>query len=171
MLLFPIPKKYYKLVLLTLADAIRNEEAEKTASSTGTVHPVVQIAESNVQKIPNAVDLQVANPQPGRQGGSAWTLPELSRLRSLLRANSAALTMLNLTATRPGQPVTFTDICKAAQRTPYGARSDIGGLTKLCRNHIGHTELPVTWEKSMAGDGEALYTMSQEMAALWNRTL
>jgi len=78
--------------------------------------------------------------------------------------------MLNLTAANPGRPVRFSDICKAAQRTPYGGRSDIGGLTKLCRNHVGHTELPVSWEKSLAEEGETLYTMTPEMAALWTRS-
>jgi hypothetical protein len=98
------------------------------------------------------------------QGAATWSREEISRLARDQDLRPAARSMLELTASRPGEPVTIEEVLDKSGRSHGGVRADLAVFTRLLKRDYQGKEWPVKVDSS----GTALYTMSHERAEWWN---
>ena len=98
-----------------------------------------------------------------------WTADEMATLASVVK-NEAVLVLLDMTARRPGQWVTFDEFCAHAGRTKRQAMGDLAGFTQLINHRlkkIGHNKdvwpIEVVWNEQ----GSPSYRMPDEIARWW----
>src|SRR5207244_2312236 len=79
------------------------------------------------------------------QGEQAWRAEDVAALKHHPRLHRAAEIMFDLAAKRPGEPVTYADVVKAAAGlSDASVRAALGGLTKLTKRYFGRSTWPVS---------------------------
>jgi hypothetical protein len=81
--------------------------------------------------------------------------------------NAGVRGALDLCARRPGEWVSYTDICEYTGRSRPQLRADLAGLTRLLKKRIGKSSWPfdVVW---MSDKNEYGYRMDDERATWWS---
>jgi hypothetical protein len=136
-----VPRRYYPLVLKTLAQAMAAETPEQPA-------PAGQGSSSST-------------------GDRDWTDDEIIELESML-TRPTIREMLNLTSEHLGKRITFGQVASAARREPRKARGDLAALTKLVRKRFRRNNWPVRVTQAPDGLG---YEAIPEVAAAWKRAV
>jgi len=119
-------------------------------------------------------DEPVIPPEASAEPGShrAWTKDEIATLRREL-GNATVLTLLNLTAERPGEWVTLSEIEHKAGRSHAEARGDLAGFTRLIKRVFatkptGAWPVLFEWKPSPDVETRAQYRMPPDIALWWN---
>lgn len=152
----PVPRRYLPAVIRALAQAMG-------ADGAGGAVPEARAFAATGEPFSN-FNLP-ANTGGGGLREQAWTTTELATLRQLVSNKPAALAMLQLTAARPGEAVSFKAVYETAGVSRESARAGLAGLTKLIRGKFNRNNWPTNFE----WDGEAHYRMSAEVAAMWSQ--
>ena len=102
-----------------------------------------------------------------------WTASEIAILKGDLK-NKTAITLLDMTARRAGQWVTFEELCTEAGRKKREAMGDLAGFTqhiKLRLKKVGSTSKDV-WplDTEWNAKGSPRYRMPVEIAQWWKET-
>lgn len=136
MVLIPVPRKHYWVVM----EALHKAEFQDVTLD--------------------------AEPEQG-----SGKLPEVEYTQADIRllheqiGNPTVLKLLDLTAAKPGAPVTFQELIAEAGRGFGVARADIAGLTRLVRRELHRNNWPVSWE--IGPTGEVTYRMRDDYAGWW----
>jgi len=98
-----------------------------------------------------------------------WTQEEIAELKRTINVTGRA--MMELTSARPGEWVSFEEVCEAAGQTAKAANPYLSGLTRHVRKYYGHSKWPVDYQ---AGPSLGLpygihYRISNEKAEWWNK--
>ncbi len=159
---FPIPRRYFNVVIQALAQAI---EAEAGPVATGSATNSASSADPAVRSATSEAGHADAAPID-------WTKVVTCRqLRRELRA-PGALVMLDLAAGRPNQFVAFQEVVAASGRDSKQARADLGALTKAIKRSFGvsreDAQWPVEVQWAAGGEAQAYYRMTDAVANAWN---
>jgi hypothetical protein len=97
-----------------------------------------------------------------------WTEQDFVRVREIT-SNPTVLALLDLTAKRPGDLVSFAELMEWAARTPAQARGDLAGLTMMVKRHFERSNWPVSvqWIQDAEGKWQAHYVASRAVADAW----
>lgn len=153
---FDAPPAYLPVPLGLLPDMVRHlsELMDGIGESVATLSPPL---------ISPAIPSTMAPPE--------WSEDELRRLLPLLfPQNEVALAVLDMTAAKPGELISFPDACQSTvnKKDVRQGKSGMGALTKVCRK-IGKDKWPVTWHWAEGGENVAYYRMTPEIARLWQK--
>ena len=150
MVLIPVPKGLYNVVIQAIAGAAGSQVAG----------PAQEIAEAGSRTA---------------DAKRPWTRDEIRRLKQLLRApgripgrNETLIALFDVTASQPGQALSFKGLLEQTGRAFGQARADLGGLTRLCMDEFGRSKQdawPLSWET--AESGQVSYRMTDEIAQWW----
>jgi len=98
-----------------------------------------------------------------------WSVADLVALGRV--ANTITRTTLDLCADHPTEPVSLTDIVKAAGLSREVARGHLAGLTMVTKHRFGRRNWPFALEWAADGTQQAFYKMSAETAARWREAV
>lgn len=147
--LVPVPRQALAAVYSALAQALR-------PGTAGT---------------PNEVgNLPAEYLEPGTQEAKRqWWLGErLARLVPDLERFPVVSTILNLTSSQPGEPVSIRNVERESKLTQRRIAAQLAAFTKYCKSSFGRAEWPfeATW---VQGDSRASYVMGAEIAERWRQ--
>jgi hypothetical protein len=147
---FPVPKRYLPAVVHALSTAMQKDDEHSGNDNK-------QIGESA---------------EPSEE--IDWTrIEQCKRLRRELRA-TAALTLLDLTATKPNKWVSFNELVEASGRSRDKARGDLVALTKavkrIYRVPTSQVRKPFETQWKAEGEDQAYYRMSDNVAQAWKQS-
>lgn len=134
-----VPRRFYALVIRTLADALASEASEQGAPPAGGSKP----------------------PAPAAR---EWTADEVRHLKRLV-TNPTARMLMDLACAEAGKRVSFKEVYERAGRSYGQARADLAGFTKLIRQRFDGLNWPLHVEQS--ADGTLTYDAAPEIAAAW----
>jgi hypothetical protein len=135
-----VPRRYYEEVIRFLGQKM----SEDTPSSTNPVKSTDSAVKSGDSKW--------------------WTKERIQRLKSEVK-NPTALLLLNLTANRPNEWISFDKIHQEAKRSPTEARGDLRGLSMLIKRCF---KVETAWWPVKVRDGSPFsYCMPEEIARRW----
>ena len=135
-----VPRRFYALVIRTLADALASEASKQGESApTGGSKP----------------------PAPPARD---WTADEVRHLKRLV-TNPTARMLMELACAEAGKRVSFKEVYERAGRSYGQARADLAGFTKLIRQRFDGLNWPLHVEQS--ADGTLTYDAAPEIAAAW----
>lgn len=151
---FPVPKRYLPVVIRALAKAMESDDAR----------PAVERDQG----------LSVPEEQLNGKAVFDWTNVEnCKKLRQELHY-PGALTMLNLTAASPDEPVSFQDVVIASGRSDIQVRAELGALTKILKRLYKVSREEVVWPAkvvwAIGGDQQMYYVMRPEVARAWKQS-
>jgi hypothetical protein len=145
---FPVPKRFLPLVIQALAKAMEPEvtvPAETAGTQAGTEHETQSID---------------------------WT--QISNMKILRKGLKLpiGLKLLDMTAARPGEWISFKEIYTAAGFTETRrAGSSLGSLTKVIKRDFGvpyeEAIWPVEHQWAVNNDAQVSYRMSEEVKQAW----
>ena len=148
---FPVPKRYLPAVVQALAKAMEDDGARPAAHHDGGSTP----------------------PQAQNNGAATidWTSVESFRnLRQRLRY-PGVVTLLNLTAARPNEFISYQDVVRASKRADDQVRAELGALTKAIRRQYNvsrdEAKWPVEAHWAAGGEQQYYYLMRPEVARAW----
>ena len=95
-----------------------------------------------------------------------WTVEDLRKLRDI--ASLTVLAALDLCAAQPAQWVPLRQIEERAGREPAQARADLAVRTMHVKRHFGRSNWPFVVRWAAGGEPQAYYSMSPEVAEMWN---
>ncbi len=153
MINFPVPRRYFSVVVQALAKAM---EAE-AAGAGGTGDNTIDNGGQDNEHVP--ID---------------WSKVEnCKKLRGEMRY-AGALTMLDLAASRPNELVSFADVVQASGRGEKQVRADLGALTKAIKRGFDvsreEANWPVEFRWAAGGEEQAYYIMRPEIAQAWKQS-
>ncbi len=152
----PVPKKYFPHVMQFIGNLM---EAE--ISSPQTLH------EPSEQRSPFGFA------ESGKEHPHFhinYDEAAFQRLRAILK-NKAALTALDMTASKPNTPVYVADIMSATGASHGEVSAGMGALTKAIKKAYGIKHNNWDWPAPFHWDSEkqlAFYMMEPEVAKAWN---
>jgi hypothetical protein len=94
-----------------------------------------------------------------------WTEQDLARLKKLVRRGQKGA--MDLAAQRPGDWVSFAEVCRASGRTNNELRADMATFTMLLKRHFGRKDWPLGWQFGVNGDKQVHYQMEPSVAQIW----
>jgi hypothetical protein len=148
---FPVPKRYLSVVIKALAKAMGEVD----------VYPAVQREEGST----------VTQAQLSGAATIDWTSVESCKnLRERIRY-PGVLAMLNLTAARPSEFISFQEVVRESERNEIQVRAELGALTKVIRRIYDVTrdgaKWPVEVRWAAGGEEQMYYSMQPEVARAW----
>lgn len=168
---FPVPKRFLSVVVQALAQAMAAEEAAHGPVSAGVASNVIG---------PQTDNTTCSTVTDGKHDGANspridWTKEENARrLRRRLRLK-IALKLLDMTAERAGELVSFAEVSEAAGfETTQQAGSSLGAFTKVIKREFGVSRDDAVWPVehhwAAGGDAQYYYRMQPEVADAWRRS-
>lgn len=107
--------------------------------------------------------VDASDDEHNRGSAAHWSQANLRRLRVLIK-NTAVVSMLDLTSSRPGEPVTLGEVAAASGCTRPQVMGGLAVLTKTIRKEFEFDKWPVEYTTH---GGLSAYVMSPEVAAAW----
>jgi hypothetical protein len=98
-------------------------------------------------------------------GQGAWRRPMLAELYSHVEHLRGVLALLDLTAERAPEPVSYEEIKRRSGLTDRQQRNDHAALTLASKKAFGGRIWPVAWQQT--AEGAMRYWMPSKMATWW----
>lgn len=158
-ILVPIPKRLYSVVINALSSALQSETS------------IFNNHLSNIQVTEDSADTESPDTKID------WCdSGNMKRLRKSVEGRAIVMHLFDMTADAPGQWIAFSDIySKAGYHESRQARASLGALTKVIKRDFGvdydHAVWPVQQQWAMKGDAQKYYRMTQDVADAWKASL